>query len=116
MRAYADSFFPSARRLELFFDLAHGLKTLGEHVAPDGPEHQHIGEVDQEIGIAELPKDLDDLNSHRSPDDPADQKQYAHFEVHVAETEMRKGARCRSPDDLVGIRSRRHSRRNAEHY
>src|SRR5208337_4756223 len=36
-------------RVELFFDLAHRLEALGEHVAPDGPEHQHIGEIDQEI-------------------------------------------------------------------
>ena len=115
MRAYADSFFLLVG-LELFFDLAHGLEALGEHVAPDGSEHQHIGEIDQEIGIAELPKDLDDLNPHRSPDNPADQKQHAHFEVDVAKTEMRKGARCRSPDDLVRIRSRRNSRRNTEHY
>ena len=72
--------------------------------------------IDQEIGVAELPKDLDDLNSHRPPGYPADKEQQAHFEVDVAQTEMRKGAGCRGPDDLVGIRSRRHSRGNAEHY
>ena len=115
MRAYDDSFLTSGATI-CRLGLAHRLKTLGEHVAPDDSEHEHIGEIDQEIGIAELPKDLDDLNSHRSPDDPADQEQQAHFEIDVAETKMRKGAGCRGPDDLVRIRSRRHSRGNAEHY
>ena len=102
MRAYAESFFAFFSPVgEKYFYLAHGLKTLNEHIASCGPQHQHVSHGDQEIGVAELPQDLDKLNPGRPADDSANQEQQAHLDIHVSEAKMRQGARCRCPDNLV---------------
>jgi len=52
---------------------AHGLQAFDEHVAADEAEHYDVGHVDQEIGIAELPEHLDDMDPDVASDDSADQ-------------------------------------------
>ena len=49
------------------------LQALLEHVHAHKAQHDHIGDLDQEIGVAHRPQNLDDLNPAGAAQDSADQ-------------------------------------------
>ncbi len=100
--------FPGPRLPEL-------LEALYKHVSTHHTKHDHIGDLDQEISIPDLSKDLYELNAYCPACYSPDQEQCSHFEIDVTETKMCIGPGSGCCNNLVGIRGRGHGRRNPDH-
>ena len=95
--------------------LPHALEALHEHVAADDAQHDDVGDLDDEVGVAHGPQALDEVNPHGAAEDPADDEQDPHLEVDVAQAVMGVAARSGGRHDLVGIRGRGHRGGDARH-
>ena len=99
----------------VLFLLAHGLQAFNEHIPADYTQHQHVGQIDEEIGVAELAQDLYDLYAGSSSDHSPREEKQAHFEIHVAQPKMGKCSGGGCPNNLVGVRCGGNCRGNTHH-
>src|SRR5512143_2544545 len=63
----------------------HALEAFDEHVDSYYPEHQNIRDLDDEIGIAHRPEDLDALDAQEAADKAACQQIETHLEIDIAD-------------------------------
>ena len=95
--------------------LSEALEAFNKHVAAHETEHDHVGNVDEKIGIARSAEYFDNLYPNGAAANPSHQKKEAHFEIHISQPVMRQGSGRGRADDLVGIGRSSHRGRNSKH-
>ena len=93
----------------------HALEAFHEHVEADDAQHDDVGDLDDEVGIAHGPEHLDELYAHGAPEHAADDEEEPHLEVHVPQAVVGIGSGGGGRHDLVGVRGRGHRGRNPHH-
>ena len=91
-------------------------ETLKEHVAADHAQHHDVSDRDREVGSAERPQDLDDLNADPAARQASHQQGDAQLDINVSQPEVRPRPGRRPRNDLAGVRSGSHRGRNADHH
>ena len=93
----------------------HALEALRKHVEADDAQHDHVGDLDDEVGVAHGPEQLDELYPQGAPEHPADDEEEPHLEVHVPQAVVGIGGGGGGRHNLVGVRGRGHRGRNPHH-
>ena len=85
--------------------LAQGVQAFDEHQHADDAEEDDVAQLDEQIDLARLAQEAEDLHPGGRPDQAPRQKDEAHADVDCLALEMGEDARDRGGDDLVASRS-----------
>ena len=90
------------------------VQALPQHQGADHAEQDHVGERDEEIELAGLLQEIEDLDAGDGAEDAAADQEVAHLQVDVAAPPMAEGARHRGGHHLAGAGADGDARRHAE--